>query len=131
MAYRRIDRLPDDSEEARMWLFGVARRVLANHRRGAVRRATIRLSYVDEPDKYSEVREAIEALPANQRELVQLVHWDGFSLREAAGIAGVSESTARGRYERARKRLHDSLRPAADAPVARLVPSGDAMAQPE
>ena len=37
VAWRRHDQLPQD-ETARLWLYGVARRVLANHRRGQVRR---------------------------------------------------------------------------------------------
>ncbi|MEV4369083.1 sigma-70 family RNA polymerase sigma factor [Nonomuraea sp. NPDC049637] len=32
-AWRRIEELPE-GDEARLWLYGVARRVLANHRRG-------------------------------------------------------------------------------------------------
>lgn len=117
VAHRRSDDIPADDEEARMWMFGVARRVLANHHRGAGRRvaladvlrATIRLSYVDVPDQHSDVREAILSLPRNQRELIQLVHWEGFSIREAAQVLSTSESTARGRYERARKRLRVML----------------------
>ncbi|MEV7908225.1 RNA polymerase sigma factor, partial [Streptomyces anulatus] len=37
VAWRRMDELPS-GEEATLWLYGVARRVLANHRRGEVRR---------------------------------------------------------------------------------------------
>lgn len=37
IAWRRVEELPD-GDEARLWLYGVARRVLANHRRGELRR---------------------------------------------------------------------------------------------
>src|ERR1044072_5878697 len=39
VAWRRIAELPR-GEAGRLWLYGVARRVLANHRRGERRRAT-------------------------------------------------------------------------------------------
>jgi len=38
VAWRRAKDLPDTSEEARMWLFGIAKGVLANAVRGRVRR---------------------------------------------------------------------------------------------
>ncbi|HEY3140934.1 MAG TPA: sigma factor, partial [Acidimicrobiales bacterium] len=37
VAWRRLDQVPP-GDEARLWLFGVARRVLANQRRGSARR---------------------------------------------------------------------------------------------
>ncbi|WP_432522829.1 RNA polymerase sigma factor [Kineococcus sp. SYSU DK006] len=51
------------------------------------------------------VREAVGMLPAPQRELVMLVHWDGFSLAEAAAVMGVPASTVRTRYATARVTL--------------------------
>ena len=36
VAWRRLGRVPD-GDEARLWLYGTARRVLANHERGAPR----------------------------------------------------------------------------------------------
>ena len=49
--------------------------------------------------------EAIDRLPSEQAELVRLIHWEGFTVVEAAGVLGISESTARGRYQRARANL--------------------------
>jgi RNA polymerase sigma-70 factor (ECF subfamily) len=40
VAWRRIDDVPE-GEEARLWLYGVARRTLANHRRGEGRRGSL------------------------------------------------------------------------------------------
>jgi RNA polymerase sigma-70 factor (ECF subfamily) len=123
VAWRRIDDLPADPQQARMWLFGVARRVLANFHRGAARRhdATERLhahlaalpsSHVDADTL--DVRAAIAALPDDQAELIRLVLWDGFTLGEAARILGSTEATARGRYQRARLRLREMLTAADD-----------------
>src|ERR1700684_297555 len=39
-AWRRLDAVPP-GDEARLWLYGVARRVLANYRRGERRRAVL------------------------------------------------------------------------------------------
>ncbi|NYF14831.1 RNA polymerase sigma-70 factor (ECF subfamily) [Pseudoclavibacter sp. JAI123] len=130
VAWRRIDRMPSDPEQARMWLFGVARRLLANAARGSVRRTDLNLRLRQQLEAQPEaadpaaieVREALDRLPANQGELVRLILWDGFTLPQAAEILGVKESTARGRYQRARIRLRELLRPdepQADAPGLR------------
>ncbi|MEI5583760.1 MULTISPECIES: RNA polymerase sigma factor [unclassified Agromyces] len=114
IATRRVQRMPSTPEEGRMWLFGIARRVLANSNRSIVRHASLvaklqerlRTLPTEQPDVEAlDVRAALEALPAGQSELVRLVLWDGFTLPEAAAILGVSESTARGRYQRARAKL--------------------------
>lgn len=123
-AWRRRRDLPADPTAARMWLFGVARRTLANQRRSAARasaltanlRSLMRMPDGDAPhpgsedyERGREVREAIAHLPPRQRELVRLVHWDGFSLIEAAQVAGIRASTARTHYARARERLTQLL----------------------
>ncbi|MDJ0379201.1 sigma-70 family RNA polymerase sigma factor [Cryobacterium sp. PH31-L1] len=128
VAWRRSDRIPDDAEQSRMWMFVTARGVLANHHRGRRRRLALadtlreRLATSQRRSSSEEnqtivildVRAALELLPNNQSELVRLVHWDGFTLIEAAQIAGVTESTARGRYERAKNRLRVALSEAED-----------------
>lgn len=119
VAWRRIDRLPVDPEEARMWLFGVARRAIANAQRGRHRQRELALKLgahleslpPEETDDVSlDVRAALATLPAGQAELMKLVLWDGFTLMQAAQILDLRESTARGRYERARLRLREVLR---------------------
>ena len=125
--WQRRDALPEDALRARMWLFGVARRTLANHRRSRTRataltdrlRQALAASLAETHDAESpgsesaerarEVRDAVGELPPRQRELVALVHWDGFSLTEAAEILGVRASTARSHYARARDRLAREL----------------------
>jgi len=120
VAWRQSAKVPAAEDEARMWMFGVARRVLANWKRGRRRRIALTDSLkesiarspsnFDVPDdKSADVRAAVHALPASQRELIMLVYWDGFSIVEAGNILGLSESTARGRYQRARQRLSETL----------------------
>ena len=127
VAWRRIDRMPADPEQARMWLFGVAWRVLGNAVRGSNRHADLTLKLrqhletrpTETTDPATlEVREALDRLPSDQRELVRLILWDGFTLPQAATILGTSESTARGRYQRARIRLRELLRPDVSAITA-------------
>lgn len=117
VAWRRHPHLPADPDEARMWLFGVARKVLANHRRGRHRRDHLderlreRIAATLEPDDAAriEVREAVRTLPERLAEVVRLVHWDGFSLEETAQLLGIPASTARGRHARARELLRLAL----------------------
>lgn len=101
-----------------MWLFGVARRAAANARRASARSGALverlteqleSLSPEEPDDRILEVRDALASLPDNQSELVMLVHWDGFTVIEAAAILRIRESTARGRYQRARLRLREAL----------------------
>jgi RNA polymerase sigma-70 factor (ECF subfamily) len=129
VAWRRLDRLPPDDEGCRMWMFVTARGVLSNWRRGLRRRSALATSLReqlmvtsqrmddDEEPRASDVRSAIRSLPHAQRELVILVHWDGFSIVDAASVLGIRESTARGRYQRAMIRLRNELGPAHPAPA--------------
>ena len=100
-----------------MWLFTIAAHVLANGRRSARRRSALleRVRHqltepvLDSHDEAHAVRDAVLRLHHAQRELVMLVHWDGFSLVEAAELLGLNPSTARGRYAAAREALKVAL----------------------
>lgn len=122
-AYRRIDALPPgDFSRQRMWLFTIAANVLANHRRSVKRRHALVERLRDQitasagPDTAEElaVRDAVLRLNAAQRELVMLIHWDGFTIVEAAELLGLNSSTARGRYAAARQTLKNALTETAD-----------------
>jgi RNA polymerase sigma-70 factor, ECF subfamily len=122
VAWKRIGAFPIGREHQRMWLFVTARNVHANARRAGLRRAELAGRLRDRlavdpleivapvDDERRLVRDAVDRLPAAQRELVSLVHWDGFTIAEAAHIVGVNPSTARGRYAAARGRLRTALR---------------------
>lgn len=118
VAWRRVRELPVDAERARMWLFGIARGTLLNHARGQRRRWAlvdrIRGDAAEDrsgpaADAGTEVRDAITRLDPDRAEIVRLVHWDGFSLTEAAELLGIPASTARGRYQRAKEELRAAL----------------------
>ena len=118
-AWRRVDALPpEDDARQRMWLFTIAANVLANHQRSVKRRAALASRLRDQicaspngadPSEALAVRDAVLRLNVAQRELVMLIHWDGFSIVEAAELLGLNRSTARGRYAAARETLRDAL----------------------
>ena len=119
VAWRRVDDLPGDPEQARMWLFGIARNTLLNHARGERRRWALadRIrgnssaeTVAPAADHGSEVRDAIARLDVDHRELVQLVHWERMTIAQAAELLGISDSTARTRYARAKDQLRAALR---------------------
>jgi RNA polymerase sigma-70 factor (ECF subfamily) len=117
VAWRRLDDVPG-GDEARPWLFGVARRVLANHYRGERRRLALadRLRdslheavpgpYLHEP---SLVERAVERLGDDDRELLRLVAWEELAREEIAVAMGLSRATVRVRLHRARTRLRQAM----------------------
>ncbi|WP_309709546.1 RNA polymerase sigma factor [Pseudolysinimonas sp.] len=119
VAWRRETDLPTADEEARRWLFGVARKVLLNAERGARRRQRLAnrvrdiLAVAEAPaaDAGDEVRDAIARLDPDLAELIRLVHWDGLTLADAATILDIPASTTRGRYQRAKSELRSVLAP--------------------
>lgn len=118
-ALKSARRAPSEPEAARMWLFGIARNTLRHHRRTSARRdaLTRRLAEAlrDSPTEVEDahdVKTAIAALPAPLAELIRLVHWDGFSIEQAARHTGVNASTARSRHARAKELLRHRLQPA-------------------
>ena len=122
VVWRRRDEVPG-AKEFRPWLFGVARNVLLNHRRGERRRerlGALLLSAVGEQhldtadvvvdrDQHQVLIAAVRGLPEPDRELVTLVSWEGLSPAEAAVALQMNPVTARVRLHRARKRLRTSL----------------------
>ncbi len=123
VVWRREADLPEHATEARRWMFGIAKGVVANAARGKVRRAKLadRLreatagsagaaSVTTAPaDQGHEVRDAISRLDPELAEVVRLVHWDGFSLGEVAQLERIPASTVRSRYARAKRELATAL----------------------
>lgn len=116
-AWRRRDDY--DHDGARLWLFGAARRIVANTDRSVLRaqRLTERAAqrHAGEPDLADSVvtrmrvRDVIDALPVTEAEALRLVAWDGFGIAEAAIITGCSPATFRVRLFRARRRAAQIL----------------------
>lgn len=110
--------LPATDESLRAYTFGIARNVLAAHRRGALRQRQLAEDLraeistrphfpVSEPDDLATA--ALSRLGRLDRELVELVVWDSMAVGEAGAVLGLSPAAARKRYQRARARLRSLL----------------------
>jgi RNA polymerase sigma factor (sigma-70 family) len=115
VAWRRLAEVPPGTE-ARLWLFAVARRVIANLHRSERRRTRLggRLAESLQTElatqaapggEAAEVLRAMTGLSDEDRELLLLVSWEGLSPSEAAKVIEVSSLAARSRLHRARRRL--------------------------
>ncbi len=129
IAWRRLDDVPIGPRE-RLWLYGVARRVLANLHRSERRRTRLarRLAESLRGDpaihpgpggERAEVLEAMRELGEENRELLLLVSWEGLSPGEAARVLGISALAARSRLHRSRRRLRTLLEERGAAPETR------------
>ena len=124
-AWRKLDAIPD--EAAQLWLYGVARNlVLQNLRRRRVADALAqRLAdamrtaqgTLPEPDPRSHpLQLALAELSERDREILTLNAWEGLTPRQIAVVMGTSANVVRIRLHRARTRVQEQLRLAADAP---------------
>jgi RNA polymerase sigma-70 factor (ECF subfamily) len=131
VAWRRLDDVPPGAE-ARPWLFGVARRVLANRRRGARRRhrlgerlrvdlaALLGADDLGNVETNLVVRAALDRLDPDDREILRLTSWEGFAPHEIAVVLGMPAATVRTRLHRARLRLREELRRNGVAPAGHV-----------
>lgn len=119
VAWRRLSHVPPEPG-ARPWLYGVARRTLANHRRGEGRRAALgeRLrvqvaqavaDLADDVVHRADVTAAMRRLSARDEEVLQLHLWEGLEAREIGEVLGLPGTVVRPRLSRARSRLRDLL----------------------
>jgi RNA polymerase sigma-70 factor (ECF subfamily) len=120
VAWRRRDDLPEN-EQARLWLFGVARRTLSNHHRTLVRseRMTERVADMTSrrgapqgPAAESPVHwlvDAVKDLPAPQAEVVIMRYWDELTVSEIAELLDCTPNTVSIRLHQARNRLRSHL----------------------
>lgn len=110
VAWRRLDRLPDRPEEQLPWLYGIARRLLANQRRGAARRMRLleRLQFSFRAPTVSstpDIVAAVVALPERDQEILRLIAWESLTYAEAGAVLGISANAVAIRVHRARERL--------------------------
>lgn len=137
VAWRRIDDIPT-GDETRPWLYGVARGVLANHRRGVRRRGRLservateladavrasvishggaaeaagRMAHGESGDTFDDptVQAALDTLDEADRELLMLIAWDDLTRAEIAQVLGCSPNTLRVRLHRARSRFRAAI----------------------
>ena len=123
VAWRRIDEVPSE-EFALPWLYGVARRIVADHYRSHNRRVrlVVKLSGTRPPvpaqpelqvvqsAEYRQVHEALDALPEKDREILLLAAWEELSNGEIAAVVGCSTAAAAQRLHRAKRKLGRTYR---------------------
>jgi len=134
VAFRRYHELPSTPHECTLWLFGVARRVLADQQKANFRRrrlaerirwtgseraarfgpdlqmswsdVTSGARHIDEGDDIADrVMIAISRLRPDDQEVMKLNLWEQLTDAEAARVTGCSLNAFRLRLHRARKRL--------------------------
>ena len=121
VVWRRLDDVPDD---VLPWCYGVARRQLANHRRGGERRlrlvgrAASHAADPPAPDPQDaverddpELRAAIATLSEAEAEIVRLWAWERLEPREIATVLELTPNAVSVALSRAKRKLAELLGP--------------------
>jgi RNA polymerase sigma factor (sigma-70 family) len=129
VAWRRRAEVPDRHLP---WLYGVARRLLANRWRAdrgspaplplpeLERVAGVAPARPDD-ERLVDVRAALALLTEADQEILRLIGWEELTVREAAQVLGCTRGSAAVRLHRARRRLIAAM--ATARPAARPSPS--------
>ena len=131
VAWRRLEEAPSSSDDARAWLFGIARHCLLNTQRGlgrqdalAVRIAeTAPAAPTDGPEDDVVVQRldlavAWRRLSAGEQETLSLSVFEGLASPQAARVLGTSAAAYRLRLLRARRALRRQLDLVEQAPFS-------------
>lgn len=125
VAWRRRDDLPV-GDDARLWLYGVARKVIANQRRSTSRLHRLRekvgasivvAPHVADPADVAvarsdgALRRALATLSEADRELLLMRAWDGLAVTDIAALLDISPNAASVRLTKARNKLAAALAP--------------------
>jgi RNA polymerase sigma factor (sigma-70 family) len=118
VAWRKFASIPRGDVEI-LWLYGVARRVLANQRRSSMRREQlVRKVALDLPSltedadgdsSWQLVRTVLSQLSSSDQDLITLAYWEDLSSKEIAYVLETSPGTVRVRLLRARRRFESAF----------------------
>lgn len=116
IAWRRWKNVPE-GDQARLWLYGVARRATANHRRRGIRRSEAVRRLAQEVDCATqpattttpELDAALGHLKPIDRDIVTMVFWEGFTFAEVAVVMDMPAASVRTRFRRTRHTLELAL----------------------
>ncbi|MBM3696786.1 MAG: sigma-70 family RNA polymerase sigma factor, partial [Actinobacteria bacterium] len=114
VAWRKIAHLPPEPDTL-PWLYGVARRVVANSARSRRRRQRLAIRAAAQATEWSHTPDpagvlvALELLRSGDREILRLAAWEGLDPREMGLVLGCSPNAAAIRLHRARRRLEDAM----------------------
>ncbi len=119
VAWRRMDDMPEGTDDARPWLFGVARATMLNHQRGDRRRDALAARLADATPEPStsddltvsrlDLAAAWPRLSDAEQEVIGLAVWEGLSSAQAGVVLGCSAMAYRLRLSRARRSLRRHL----------------------
>lgn len=130
-AFRRRTSYQPLTPTAAPWLYGIAGKVVAQHRRDEARRWALLAALPAEPASVPDGTDAADArldalavrptlvaalrdLSAPDREALLLIAWEQLTPTEAAAALGIPAATVRTRLHRARRLVREALRAAAD-----------------
>lgn len=131
ITWRRLDSVPQGPQET-AWVYGVARRVVANASRTRQRRARLqdRLQAAEGPgpgaesgnpltvmggaaasddERVQTVLAALDRLPPRHREVLRLAAWEDLTHAQIGEVLGCSANAVAIRLHRARRALHDAF----------------------
>ena len=119
IGWRRLDEIPP-GEASVLWLYGTARRVIANHHRRTrsrlelvarigVELEAVRSTSIESADHAIAARLALDRLSDDDRELLMLAGWEGLDSAQLACVLGCTPAAARLRLHRARSRLVNDM----------------------
>jgi RNA polymerase sigma-70 factor, ECF subfamily len=131
--WQKIDRFDPSRGSLRSWLLTIVRNRAIDRLRGA--RPSIEVGEADEQSllrtspnptweaaverrSAAELHDALEQLPDEQREAVELAYFAGRTYREIAVLTGVPQGTANGRLRLALAKLRDTLSLTDAAPLS-------------
>ena len=127
IVWRKRDTIPNTPLP---WIYGIARRVIANQRRSAKRRLRLNERLAGQPIRDQgldpaevvNLRESVLAafarLSEPEQEVLRLVAWDGIAAEAAARVLGCSTTAFRMRLHRARRELRRELEAGDASPPA-------------
>ncbi|HET6818980.1 MAG TPA: sigma-70 family RNA polymerase sigma factor [Candidatus Limnocylindria bacterium] len=132
-AWQKIDRFDPSRGSLRSWLLTIVRNRAIDRLRGT--RPSMEVGEADEQSLLRtgpnptweaaaarrsavELRQALESLPDEQRQAVELAYFGGRTYREIAQLTGVPQGTANGRLRLALAKLRDSLSMTDAAPLS-------------
>jgi RNA polymerase sigma-70 factor (ECF subfamily) len=116
--WRRLDDIPNDA--VLPWCYGIARRLLANKRRGNVRHLKLMAKAAAmepapisgdpmEHDEFPHLVSALATLSESDRELLILWAWEELEPREIAVVLDTSANAVSLKLGRAKKKLADEI----------------------
>lgn len=122
VAWRRMSDVPD-GDEARLWLYGIARNVVRNQRRSNRRQLRLaskvrRTDTQVAPDPgvevvrradYQETLDCLATLREGDQEVLRLAAWEELKPAEIGDVLGVAPHAVSARLSRARDRLAKAM----------------------